>query len=335
MDTSLKKKRIICGEQKRCPTCDKSIQAKYFPQHMKQHNAIIECSKCNFKADQRFKLRRHLLEEHNENILVTNAIANKTCKECDFTTSREDFLNLHQSKNHEIVFKCEDCSYEGKTLSHVKEHKNAIHVNKINCNLCNKVISKYSLKMHLLSHDEHKKIFKCTMCEKEFGHPMSLKNHKETVHDRLRFECNQCSYQATQKSHLKTHKQSIHQGVKYPCDICQKEFKQKQHLKTHKDGFHKMGKLYKCTQCDYSTNLNGSLTMHIKSLHEGIRYKCNLCDHQATQPQSLKLHKRKHHGKGLFKCEQCGDEFVTSSKLKMHLKIVHQINTKEKRIGKN
>ena len=55
--------------------------------------------------------------------------------------------------------------------------------------------------------------------------------------------------------------------------------------------------MYGCDQCNYQSIYLSSLTIHIKSKHEGVKYPCNLCDYQATLQCNLITHfKSKHEG---------------------------------------
>ena len=91
---------------------------------------------------------------------------------------------------------------------------------------------------------------------------LSLKRHKESVHDGVRYSCDSSEYKATTLSHLKTHKEVIHDGVRYSCD-----------------------------SCDYRATALNSLKTHRESIHDGVRYSCDGCDYKATQLNDLKRHK--------------------------------------------
>ena len=44
---------------------------------------------------------------------------------------------------------------------------------------------------------------------------------------------------------------------------------------------------YDCNKCDYRATMQGSLTRHIQSVHEGVKYDCNKCEYRGTRQSNL------------------------------------------------
>ena len=58
---------------------------------------------------------------------------------------------------------------------------------------------------------------------------------------------------------------------------------------------------YYCDMCDYTSALRGSVSRHIRSVHQGLRFPCDMCDYQATRSHHLKRHKERLHRLHLLK----------------------------------
>ena len=58
-------------------------------------------------------------------------------------------------------------------------------------------------------------------------------------------------------------------------------------------------------KCDYKATERGSLSQHIKSIHEGERYPCEKCDYKATQKGSLRQYIKSIHEGEQYPCVKC------------------------------
>ena len=61
-----------------------------------------------------------------------------------------------------------------------------------------------------------------------------LKQHVQTVHEKLRYHCSLCNHQVTRRDKLNEHMQVVHQGLKFKCDVCNEEYNRPAALKKHK-----------------------------------------------------------------------------------------------------
>ena len=81
--------------------------------------------------------------------------------------------------------------------------------------------------------------------------------------------------------------------------------------------------MFQCRLCPKNYQLEDSLTVHTRSVHEDIKYDCSYCDHKSTQKSSLAAHIRGVHGTTKIQCEHCEFQCKWKSTLKQHEARVH------------
>ena len=204
----------------------------------------------------------------------------------------------------------------------------------VNCDYCNKIISKGNLKRHI-----------------------------EDVHEgQKKFECEHCNKTFSQKCNLKTHVLNVHFGKKFKCQKCQKTFNQKQiflnHMKIKHNNKNKITKQFKCKQCDKEYIYKSALENHIKTFHK-FRNEENkfvikgededLSEHEINE---YDLPKYEHHNgqvkneneheideydlsnitnkSGPIKCAYCNKTVSSKGNLKRHIEGVHKGQQKYK-----
>ena len=90
------------------------------------------------------------------------------------------------------------------------------------CHLCDKAYPRAdTLKRHILSFHENKRLYKCDVCGKSFkGHIRDhMRTHAED-RDEKPFGCSQCGARFNQRSQLTVHMR-VHTGERpYSCKIC-------------------------------------------------------------------------------------------------------------------
>jgi len=96
----------------------------------------------------------------------------------------------------------------------------------------------------------------CEVCNRTFKSRQNLKQHIESVHQKVRYDCDQCDHRASTKSNLRCHKASQHEGIKYDCDECDYSATNKSRLKKHKDAKHEtpLAVLLKKTEENFKQN---------------------------------------------------------------------------------
>ena len=127
---------ISCGE--------KFIYWKDFKSHRKTHRSNLtrkfstvvhlpKCEECGITIKSKGNLKRHQNEVHNTSMTFD---ASKIvvfrypyhCDQCEFSTNRKDYLNIHKEKKHGqgdliLKFPCEKCGKTFEYKSSLKRHK--------------------------------------------------------------------------------------------------------------------------------------------------------------------------------------------------------------------
>lgn len=89
------------------------------------------------------------------------------------------------------------------------------------------------LQVHARRSHNGKRPFACELCNKTFGHEISLTQHRAVHSAEKVFECKQCGKAFKRSSTLSTHL-LIHSDTRpYPCQFCGKRFHQKSDMKKH------------------------------------------------------------------------------------------------------
>ena len=87
------------------------------------------------------------------------------------------------------------------------------------------------------------------------------------------------------------------------CEICDKEYKNNKGLKNHFNIIHNLEKEYCCNICQKIFNVQGELTVHLKSIHANKDHKCNSCGKSFLGSGILKTHINSvHNGQKDHKC---------------------------------
>uniref|UniRef100_T1IWM3 C2H2-type domain-containing protein n=1 Tax=Strigamia maritima TaxID=126957 RepID=T1IWM3_STRMM len=102
------------------------------------------------------------------------------------------------------------------------------------CIKCEKMFSTpHGLEVHARRSHNGKRPFACELCNKTFGHEVSLSQHRAVHSAEKSFECKQCGKSFKRSSTLSTHL-LIHSDTRpYPCQYCGKRFHQKSDMKKH------------------------------------------------------------------------------------------------------
>ncbi|XP_074654679.1 uncharacterized protein LOC141908493 [Tubulanus polymorphus] len=165
------------------------------------------------------------------------------------------------------------------------------------CVKCNKMFSTpHGLEVHVRRSHSGKRPFACDICNKTFGHAVSLSQHRAVHSQEKSFQCKQCGKTFKRSSTLSTHL-LIHSDTRpYPCQYCGKRFHQKSDMKKH------------------------------TYIHTGEKpHKCIQCGKAFSQSSNLITHSRKHTGFKPFACQQCGRAFQRKVDLRRHVETQHAV----------
>ena len=173
---------IPCSECGKTFPTDKSLKSHYLRFHKTDNREIFQCDKCEFKTDNKYTLKGHMIHRHTTSTYVTCELCGCKLKSAAHNIAKHMRV-VHTQ--HEMI-KCEKCGKQLKKI-HYKSHINKVHSeSKHSCHLCNyKAQTSYNLKRHIhRSHLGLKEIpkEKCQYCEVEATNmPLHMKDHHPEI----------------------------------------------------------------------------------------------------------------------------------------------------------
>ncbi|KPJ01318.1 Zinc finger protein Xfin [Papilio xuthus] len=316
------------------------------------------CMFCSKKFLQPPLLKKHFLEEHNNenlnklicssfnDIVIKLDITYLCCVLCDTEFNQLDDFTQHLKTTHkknlyagfksEIIpfrfdtkeLRCAICSAEFFTFKILQTHMNK-HFCNYSCEICSEgFVSKHLLHGHVKRHGDGK--HKCTQCEKTFTTINKRKEHVQRVHLGLnkRNKCNHCDERFGSFSLKTKHMLEIH-GVSpavLKCQACEKTFNNQTALTRHHKKDHLLERRHACTECDMKFFTSFDLVMHMPK-HTKIRQNtCDICHKSYGRKTTLREHMRIHANDRRFKCENCGQGFVQKCSWRSHMRSKHGEN---------
>ncbi|XP_023294802.2 zinc finger protein sens [Lucilia cuprina] len=163
------------------------------------------------------------------------------------------------------------------------------------CMKCEKMFSTpHGLEVHSRRTHHGKKPYACELCNKTFGHEVSLSQHRAVHNVEKVFECKQCGKRFKRSSTLSTHL-LIHSDTRpFPCSYCGKRFHQKSDMKKH-TYIHTGEKPHKCQVCGKAFSQSSNLITHSRK-HTGYKpFSCKLCHKSFQRKVDLRRHKETQH----------------------------------------
>ena len=201
----------------------------------------------------------------------------------------------HQAKHVEEVSVDNFISKIPKYLDKIQK------VEKVKCELCDVITTKFRLKKHMAR--EHEAAI-CDKCGREFESQRKLKMHDFSKHTRKPW---------SQQPDPKT------------CEICGKMFRMKRSLRDHIKKIHEKILNHQCTTCGKSFFTASELKMHTQCVHEGLKnFTCDRCGKAFGRPEFVRRHViTVHEGIKKYKCSFCNTAYGQSGDLKRHIKRAH------------
>ncbi|XP_068109175.1 zinc finger protein ZXDC [Hyperolius riggenbachi] len=188
---------------------------------------------------------------------------------------------------------------------------------------------KQQLKVHLLSHAEERRPYKCQVddCGWSFTTLYKLKRHLQSHDKRRPFACEApgCGKSFTTVYNLKAHIKAHEQENLFRCEACGFAFPTATKLGAHRRTHFEPERPYKCEfeGCDKTFITMTALYSHHRAhVREQEQFICSFpgCNKQYDKACRLKIHLRSHTGERPFVCDSecCGASFTSMSKLLRH-----------------
>uniref|UniRef100_A0A8C3AHS0 PR/SET domain 15 n=1 Tax=Cyclopterus lumpus TaxID=8103 RepID=A0A8C3AHS0_CYCLU len=187
---------------------------------------------------------------------------------------------------------------------------------------------------------EHKRVYRCSLCNKVFQNSSNLNRHIRSHGDKL-FKCDECDKLFSRKESLKQHISYKHsknlpdQDYRYKCNTCEKSFRLENALKFH--NCRTDDKTFQCDICSRFFSTNSNLSKHKKKHGEKL-YSCEICNKMFYRKDVMQEHHRRHGPKHMKReeleangeegtryrkepspCPICGKVFSCRSNMNKHL----------------
>ncbi|XP_068238051.1 zinc finger protein 845-like [Palaemon carinicauda] len=250
-------------------------------------------------------------------------------------------------------------------LNPLRGHKVKDLPKKMNCPVCNKVLTTKFLKTHMLSH-KGELPHKCNVCGKAYAQGTLLRKHMKNRHyeeflkmgnknpkkhkvsceycdsiyddiyaleDHLwkhisvkTYECADCKIKFGMESNLREHYKSHYFKEGQFCPICKREFKSIGYYNEHVE---KCQNRWKCEQCGLECFSQGYYKKHQRAEHGGentVRYQCNLCEKSFIERHRYDDHLITHSSERAYSCLICEKQFKRQRPLNDHILRCHSGN---------
>lgn len=196
------------------------------------------------------------------------------------------------------------CEYDLSLIRSVDQSsklRGALDVDEMKCKSCGLVEeSETALYIHTWECNRVNKIFKCSLCGKEF--------HK--------------------KDTLKKHLRNKHLNNKLSCHLCRRNFSTEYARKKHREvckiqnNDSEIENVYKCKLCGQSDRSMNDFLYHMRNC-EGQFYDCDICQERFTKKQLIREHMYSHAKETPYTCDVCQKSFSSKSRLHLHIRRVH------------
>lgn len=318
---TIKSKPVVPEKKLKCDKCQfRTDSSENLKRHMTVHQSTdsFVCGICDFKCRTKTGLGRHLKKHREEMPWI--------CQECDFQAHDEFSLDLHM-KLHSAE-ETEESNVKGKLGKVTKKQR-------YKCDVCDfSTTHEETFQKHWGKHTGEK-FYKCDECIFGTNNKSVFLSHQRLHMGVKPFQCQTCGSRFTQMRGLKTHQNSnlctpasgqkaVNQTVKITKNHAKevewaKAMVSKKKVNVSSESSVMKRGIYKCNQCEFSTNRPSHLSRHLIIHLDYKPFKCDLCDYRANFKINLTTHMRIHSGEKPNKCDYCPYSTYREDHLRRHL----------------
>ncbi|XP_070566309.1 uncharacterized protein [Ptychodera flava] len=261
-----------------------------------------KCNECEFSCKFKYRLKEHKAAQHREGKAPTGEKIKKiyACQLCNYVAQYRTKLLRHIRKHTgEKPFACEECGMRFSEKGNLEKHKGR-HTTETNflCEECGKAFRRdINLRMHRRIH-KTENLYECDACDYRCVRKDMLDSHRARKHIKMKTQlCDHCGKGFFSKQELESHRRNKHSQrvTPYLCPLCPEafitEYKLKAHLKTHPEY-----KPFKCDYCGVQFRKSASLVYH-RRIHTGEKpLQCEMCNYVTSTPSNIYKHRKREHG---------------------------------------
>ena len=189
---------------------------------------------------------------------------------------------------------CNLCRKSFLSERKLEKHKGA-HTRVEICSKCGKGVLPNSMRFHMKVHERKTdENLSCTICSKTLSTKKFFELHMEAHAHAQPKTCDQCG--KIVNSHMKEHLKSHTTTKPYKCShcdyACYKEINLEKHITLHESN---ENLVHKCQICHYLTADVTNMRKHTKTHSPEKTHKCDFCDYKSDTQRKIMIHiKRKH-----------------------------------------
>ncbi|OCT62771.1 zinc finger protein 335 [Xenopus laevis] len=235
------------------------------------------------------------------------------CRICGSSFLTHDDFTFHVMShvgNDPQAFRCQQCNYQCRRWSSLKEHMyNHKGSKPFKCEECEytSVYKKDVVRHSAVHRDDRKKksektsipaSYPCPVCGRIYTMQKRLTQHMKIHSAEKPHMCDKCGKafkkRYTFKMHLLTHLQCVGKS-RYKCEFCEYICGDRKQLLNHQLT-HMNDKPFKCSQCKYHTYRQDFLLSHMATKHAGGKpFACDHCHFTTKHKKNLRLHVQSRH----------------------------------------
>ena len=206
-----------------CPLCSKSFYDEYGRRkhirgvHTNEKHFV--CSRCSFATPYFANVRMHFQRVH-EGVIPEKF----KCDLCDYRSQTDKDMDVHRSAAHSAgsKFQCGNlnCDFKTNEAWNFKQHVLIHEENPLKrfphacsfpgCDFRRRLFAE--MKRHEERHRSNKELeYKCKLCpNRSYPDSVSLRFHKDMIHNTKFFKCSVCSVCVSNKRNLRVHMRKLH-----------------------------------------------------------------------------------------------------------------------------